>query len=30
LWSTIGKLLDLFTPAECANYIANSGYPRSG
>ena len=27
LWSTIGKLLDLFTPAECANYIANSGYP---
>jgi transposase len=30
LWSTIGKLLDLFPPAECANYIANSGYLRSG
>jgi transposase len=30
LWNTIGKLLDLFPPAECANYIANSGYPRSG
>jgi transposase len=29
LWTTIGKLLDLFPPAECANYIANSGYPRS-
>ena len=28
LWTTIGKLLDLFEPAECANYIANSGYPR--
>jgi transposase len=22
----IGKLLDRFTPAECANYFANSGY----
>jgi transposase len=30
LWSTLGKLLDLFLPAECGNYIANSGYPRSG
>ena len=29
LWTTIGKLLELFPPAECANYIANSGYPRS-
>jgi transposase len=29
LWTTIGKLLNLFLPAECANYIANSGYPRS-
>ena len=29
LWTTIGKLLDLFPPAECANYLANSGYPRS-
>jgi transposase len=23
---TIGRLLDRFTPAECANYFANSGY----
>ena len=29
LWNAIGKLLDLFPPAECANYLANSGYPRS-
>jgi transposase len=29
LWHAIGKLLDLFPPAECANYLANSGYPRS-
>ena len=26
LWTTIGKLLDTFTPAECANYFANAGY----
>ena len=26
LWNTIGALLDAFTPAECQNYIANSGY----
>ena len=26
LWITIGQLLDLFTPAECRNYVANSGY----
>jgi len=26
LWDTIGTLLDAFTPAECQNYIANSGY----
>ena len=26
LWNTIGTLLDAFTPAECQNYIANSGY----
>ncbi len=25
-WRRIGKLLDHFTPAECANYIRNSGY----
>ena len=29
LWKAIGKLLDLFPPAECANYLLNSGYPRS-
>ena len=29
LWNAIGKLLDLFSPAECANYLSNSGYPRS-
>ena len=29
LWNAIGKLLDLFPPAECANYLANSGYTRS-
>ncbi len=29
LWNAIGRLLDCFPPAECANYIANSGYPRS-
>jgi transposase len=26
LWITIGRLLDTFTPAECRNYLANSGY----
>jgi transposase len=26
LWSTIGQLLPTFTPAECQNYLANSGY----
>jgi transposase len=25
LWSTIGRLLGTFTPAECRNYLANSG-----
>jgi transposase len=25
-WKRIGQLLDAFTPAECANYLANSGY----
>ena len=25
-WRRIGQLLDLFTPEECANYLANSGY----
>ncbi len=26
LWDTIGALLDEFAPAECQNYIINSGY----
>ena len=26
LWDEIGGLLDRFTPEECANYLANSGY----
>ena len=26
LWKTIGHLIDLFTPQECANYFAASGY----
>ena len=26
LWNTIGELITLFTPAECANYFAASGY----
>ncbi|WP_408906299.1 IS630 family transposase [Muricoccus nepalensis] len=26
LWTTIGRLLGNFTPAECRNYLANSGY----
>jgi len=28
-WREIGKLLVCFTPKECANYIANSGYASS-
>jgi transposase len=26
LWTAIGRLLDAFTPAECANYFAAAGY----
>jgi transposase len=26
LWTTIGQLLDAFTPTECANYFAACGY----
>jgi transposase len=26
LWTTIGQALGAFTPAECQNYITNSGY----
>jgi len=29
LWTTIGKLLDRFSPTECQNYIENAGYVRS-
>ena len=25
-WKKIGKLLDLFAPTECANYLKNAGY----
>ena len=26
LWTTIGELLNEFTPEECQNYLTNSGY----
>ena len=26
LWTTIGELLDEFSPEECRNYLRNSGY----
>ncbi len=26
LWNTLGSILDRFPTAECANYLANSGY----
>lgn len=26
LWNAIGRIIDLFTPQECANYFANCGY----
>lgn len=29
VWRRIGKLLDLFSPAECGNYLVNSGYAPS-
>jgi transposase len=29
LWTTIGKLLNHFSPTECQNYIENAGYVRS-
>jgi len=29
LWRTIGITLDRFAPAECRNYLANSGYGRT-
>jgi transposase len=29
LWDAIGRLIERFPPAECSNYLANSGYVRS-
>ena len=26
LWDAIGRLIDLFTPQECANFFATAGY----
>ena len=26
LWDTIGRIIDLFPPAECANYFSAAGY----
>ena len=26
LWTAIGRLVDVFTPQECANYFAAAGY----
>jgi transposase len=26
LWAAIGRLVDVFTPAECENYFAAAGY----
>ena len=26
LWSTLGRLIDQFTPAECRNYLRHAGY----
>lgn len=28
LWNTIGQSMDRFSSGACANYRANSGYPR--
>jgi hypothetical protein len=28
LWGAIGECLARLSPKECANYLANSGYPR--
>jgi transposase len=30
LWAAVGRLLDRFTPAECARCLAHCGYGRSG
>jgi len=29
LWTNVGESLSAFSPTECANYLANAGYPRS-
>ncbi len=29
LWSTVGQLLDAFSPAECRRYMGHCGYARS-
>ena len=29
LWRRIGKLLDAFTPTECANFFSHAGYQHS-
>jgi transposase len=29
LWSAVGRLLDRFTSAECANYLTHDGYRHS-
>lgn len=26
LWNTIGRVVDVFTPEECANYFSAAGY----
>jgi hypothetical protein len=28
LWDLIGRLVDIFQPAECANYFKSCGYER--
>ena len=30
LWKKLGRTVDQFAPSECANYLTNSGYRRSG
>jgi len=29
LWQTIGRMIDRFTPTECANYIRHCGFAHS-
>jgi hypothetical protein len=26
LWDAVGRIVDTFSPAECANYFATAGY----